>query len=588
MNFKEWLLSEELKSANALKPKLTTTIPQLNKGQEKYRKPSSENFKELAIYYGRNGSAPSITESNPENKSLGVWHSSKKIRTSNPHEESDKTWAEIVSKFPNWIDPVTKKPFIYKDLPKDWRDIRPKVRQEKGRENSNKRLEELAIFYGRNGFRPSTTESNPEDKSLGVWHNKKKITNTNPHEESDKTWAEIVSKFPNWIDPVTKKPFIYKDLPKDWRKVKSKATQEKGRKNRSNKRLEELAIFYGRNGSAPSITESNPENKSLGVWLNGKKITNPNPHEKSDKAWAEIVSKFPNWIDPVTKEPFIYKDLPKDWRKVKPNGWQKHLQKNQNSSSKRLEELAIYYGRNGSAPSKTEPNPEDKILGIWHSNKKYNPNPYKESDDKAWADIVSKFPNWIDPVTKEPFIYKDLPKDWRKVKPKSSGEKSLGEKYVLNILTELGIENEPQYRDKACNNKRCLPFDFSITHNGKKYLEFHGGQHYVPTYFGSREEKTDQLKASHALENFKYTRKNDKIKYNHCAKGNFPFLVIPYWLDKNSDIVKNIIIEFLNTNEFDKNFANPDVPQKNKEYHDRIFKMTKCFAKGKVNCKKLF
>jgi hypothetical protein len=69
-----------------------------------------------------------------------------------------------------------------------------------------------------------------------------------------------------------------------------------------------------------------------------------------------------------------------------------------------------------------------------------------------------------------------------------------------------------------------------------------------------------------------------------------PFLVIPYWLYKNEnqDIIKSTIIKFLKTNKFNETFADPDVPQNYKAYHDRMLKMTKCFAKGKANCKELF
>lgn len=362
--------------------------------------------------------------------------------------------------------------------------------------------------------------------------------------------------------------------------------QERDRKNirsftTGSDRFKELAIYYGRNKSAPSTFESIPENKSLGVWLNGKKIRTPNPHEKSDKTWAEIVSEFPKWIDPDTKQPFKYPNLPINWRDVKPNVQQ---EEGRIKSSKRLEKLAYYYGRNGSAPSASDFNKENKSLGVWLEGKKRtNPNPYEESDKETWNRMVELSKTW----DKKKFPH-DLPNDWRIIEP--AGEKSLGEKLVLNILTELGIKNDPQHRDEACFNQRCLPFDFSITHNGKKYLlEYHGGQHYYPVYFGSGEEKTKQIIAKHAIDKFEYTKENDTKKYEHCVKENIPFLVIPYWLYKNPDIIKSKIIEFLNTNQFNETFANPVVPPKYKEYHDRKLKMTECFASGKIpNCKDLF
>ena len=45
----------------------------------------------------------------------------------------------------------------------------------------------------------------------------------------------------------------------------------------------------------------------------------------------------------------------------------------------------------------------------------------------------------------------------------------------------------------------------------------------------------------------------------------------------------------MNTNQFDKKFADPVVPQNYKAYHDKMLKMTECFADGKIpNCKELF
>ena len=252
-----------------------------------------------------------------------------------------------------------------------------------------------------------------------------------------------------------------------------------------------------------------------------------------------------------------------------PNNWMDSQieivkSKNEQKSNDRLKELAYYYGKNGSAPSANDSSEENRILYHWLYKKKIT-NPYEESDKETWNRMVELSKTW----DKKKFPH-DLPNDWRIIEP--AGEKSLGEKLVANILKELEIKNDPEYRDNACKNKRCLPFDFLITHNGKKYLEFHGEQHYVPKYFGSGgEEKTEQIIAKHAIDKFEYTKENDTKKYEHCVKENIPFLVIPYWLYKSSDIIKSKIIEFLNTNEFDKNFADPVVPQNYKAYHDKMY-----------------
>ena len=602
MNFKEWLLisEEEEKDINLSNPNLTTTIPQLNTsvsnpsltttipslnaGQirgPKYKKLPSEKFKELAIYFGINGSAPSAYDSNEEIKSLAKWLDGKKSRI-NPNEAADKEiWDNMVSLSKNW----DKERFPH-DLPLVWRDVKKNAWQGKNQKTSSENFKELAYYFGRNRSGPSANDSHPDIAYLGKWHNnkKQKNPNLNPHEASDnKTWADMVELFktPDLIDPVTKAPFLYTNLPDDWRKVKSTTSEN----------FKELAYYFGRNRSGPSQMDSNEEIKSLATW-HAKKKNRRNPYEASDnETWAEIVSKFPKWIDPVTKAPFLYTNLPIDWRDVKSNRKQELYQKYQKTSSENFKELAYYFGRNGGAPSQYDDSHPDIIyLSNWYNNKKQtnsNSNPHEASDNKTWAEIVSEFPKLIDPVTKAPFLYTNLPIDWRKVK--LLGTKSFGEKLVANILTELGIKNDPQHRDEACKNKRCLPFDFSITHNGKKYLlEYHGEQHYVPAYFGSTEDMTDQIIANNAIEKFEYTQENDTKKYNHCVKYKIPFLVIPYWIKKDLDLVKSTIIEFLKTNKFNKTFAIPNVPDNRKKYHTKMLNMTKCFADGKLDCKELF
>ena len=180
-------------------------------------------------------------------------------------------------------------------------------------------------------------------------------------------------------------------LPKNWMDYQMEILKSKN-EQKSNDRLGELAIYYGRNGSGPWQYDSNKENKSLARWHNHKKSRN-NPHEKSDDInWAELValSKSPNWIDPVTREPFKYSPLPENWRNIESNAWQEHLQKNQIKSSKNLEKLAYYYGKNGSAPSARESDKKNKSLAGWHNHKKSrNNNPHEKSDDITWAKIVA-------------------------------------------------------------------------------------------------------------------------------------------------------------------------------------------------------
>ena len=185
----------------------------------------------------------------------------------------------------------------------------------------------------------------------------------------------------------------------------------------------------------------------------------------------------------------------------------------------------------------------------------------------------------------------DLPNDWRDVEPNESSF-SFPAKELRKILNKYFDVVDGEYQDKFCLSKtgRCYRFDFHFEYNNKEYfVEYHGEQHYYPTYFGSTEGMTKKQIAKHALDKFKYTKESDREKYNYCKNENFPLLVIPYW--KSSDKFEKIVLSFIrHYNEFEQASAdpNPDMPQKNKEYHDRMLNMTKCFASGKLNCKELF
>ena len=428
-------------------------------------------------------------------------------------------------------------------------------RSYKGRElASNQKVKELAIRYKQLG----TGEYPPEFKQFLNTKRaayKDYITNT---KSLDAIWypSDIIVAQEN-------------GLPDNWMDSQMEIYKSKN-ELMSNKQVKELAIRYKQFGTG----EYPPEYSHF--------------LQKKRSAYRDFLKGIKS----------NYKWYPSDIIVAKENGlpdnWMDSQieiikSKNEQKSNDRFKDIAIYYGRNGSGPSSSDSNEKIAYLGGWHSKKKNEKiNPYEESDNKTWADMVelSKSSNWIDPVTEEPFKHSPLPDNWRDIEPR--GIKSGGEELVSNILKELEIKNDTEHRDEACKNKRCLRFDFSIKHNGKKYLlEYHGKQHYHPSYFGSKKDKTDQVIANNALNAFKYVQGNDTIKYEHCVKENLPFLVIPYWLYKKPDIIKNRIIEFLNTNEFNETFANPDVPQNYKAYHDKILKITECFASGKVNCKEL-
>jgi hypothetical protein len=407
---------------------------------------------------------------------------------------------------------------------------------------SNKKVEALGIKYQELGGKYPPEFKNFLNNKRSAYQELRKGS------KSRYTW------YPSDIEVAEKN-----GLPKNW-------MLQIDLEKESNKQVEALGIRYQALGTGEYPSEFKNFLKIKRRAYKDYKKGKENPELK----W------YPSDIEVAEKN-----GLPKNWM-----GPQMEIlkSKNKQKSNDRLEELAIYYGRNGSAPSTHESDKKYKSLAAWLYHKKDGTTTTYKSDDITWAEIVALSKNW----NKEDFPH-ELPDNWREIKP--SGEKSLGEEYVLSILTELGIENKTQYRDRACKNKMCLPFDFSITHNGKKYfLEYNGKQHYYPSYFGSGEEMTKQEIAKYALNAFEIQKENDTIKYDHCVKYKIPFLVIPYWLYKNEnqDIIKSTIIKFLKTNKFNETFADPDVPQNYKAYHDRMLKMTKCFAKGKANCKELF
>lgn len=349
---------------------------------------------------------------------------------------------------------------------------------------------------------------------------------------------------------------------------------------KSNQKIKELAYHVGRNGKEPSTIDSNEKYAELGKWLSKKKAIK-NQYELSDnKTWADMVklSKTKNWIDPVTGKRFIYQ-IPESWRKIPT----KRKTSDQERRSKRMQELAYYYGENGTTPSQLDHNKEIKSLGRWLSS--IRTGTQSESDDTTWAEMVASSKTW----DKKKFPYK-LPDDWRDIEPDESV--SGGEKLVGKTLEKLKFNAIHQYRDKGCDiiTGRCLRFDYSFEYKDQEYfVEYHGVQHYYPVYFGSTEGMTKKQIAKHALAAFEVVKKSDLQKYNYCKEINnkFPLLVIPYWISSNK--IKYLILSFIkHYNEFNEFFANPDVPDENEKEHTRMLNMKKCFASGKLNCKELF
>ena len=106
------------------------------------------------------------------------------------------------------------------------------------------------------------------------------------------------------------------------------------------------------------------------------------------------------------------------------------------------------------------------------------------------------------------------------------------EEYVENILEELNIPYNREFRFDDCRNHFPLPFDFYIEHNNKKYcIECQGQQHYEPVkHFGGKDR-------------FETTQLNDKIKKEYCKSNNITLICLPYTLSevKMKEIIINIL-----------------------------------------------
>ncbi len=112
---------------------------------------------------------------------------------------------------------------------------------------------------------------------------------------------------------------------------------------------------------------------------------------------------------------------------------------------------------------------------------------------------------------------------------------SHGEKKIENFLLSNDILAVSEKRFDDCKNKNTLPFDFGIPYDDGFWhmLEYYGEQHFFPVDFAGRGEKW-------AKEQFKKTKRSDKIKQKYCEDNNIPLLIIPYW---DFDNIEQILAE---------------------------------------------
>lgn len=108
-------------------------------------------------------------------------------------------------------------------------------------------------------------------------------------------------------------------------------------------------------------------------------------------------------------------------------------------------------------------------------------------------------------------------------------QESRGEKRIVEVLNELNITYERQYKFDDCKCIRPLPFDFAIFNKNNDLvalIEYQGEQHYEPIEVFGGEEK------------YIKTKTNDLIKKKYCEKKNIKLIEIPYW---QFDNIENII-----------------------------------------------
>lgn len=116
-------------------------------------------------------------------------------------------------------------------------------------------------------------------------------------------------------------------------------------------------------------------------------------------------------------------------------------------------------------------------------------------------------------------------------------KESKGEKIVYNILDELNVLYEREYKFSELGHKR---FDFALFKNKEEnpwgVIEYHGRQHYEPVRFSYK--MTDKQ----CKDNLALLKKNDKIKKNYCIDNNIKYLEIPY---KQMNNAEKLIKDFL-------------------------------------------
>ena len=416
------------------------------------------------------------------------------------------------------------------------------IRQNKSKE----KVEQLALDYKKNGYFP-----NAKHPLFGQWISDKRTGDSIIYPSDREAWKNMVelSKSENWKYKLPETPPFELGSGHQTKhsyainnNIKNITSRENIIENKSKEKVEQLALFYKKNGYFP-----NAKDPVFGQWISDKRTGDSIIYPSDNIKWKEMVelSKSENWKYKLPENlPFEYN----------------YKYDIQNKRNKRIEDLAIYYRDHGKFPNPYDEHDEfARNLGHFRMGNIYKNN-ISSSDNIKWKEMVelSKSENWK----------YTLPDKWNEIQKKGG---SSGEIYIKNLLDVLKIENYTQHKETFCVDKRCLRFDFSIDHNNQDYLvEYQGKQHYIPSFFGKTKNKNFQKIAEIALKEFNKIKKRDEIKYDYCKKENLPLLVIPYWFDKGG--IKELIEKFIKEDEFSTNFANPPVPDDKKIFHDRMYK----------------
>lgn len=113
---------------------------------------------------------------------------------------------------------------------------------------------------------------------------------------------------------------------------------------------------------------------------------------------------------------------------------------------------------------------------------------------------------------------------------------SKGSQIIENILIELGVPYEREFRFDECRYKQTLPFDFAVKNEKGEpvfLIEYDGEQHFKPVkHFGGMKRFVRQLK-------------HDRIKSTFSKENNLPLLRVPYTQKDPEEFVRHALKHFI-------------------------------------------